>query len=60
MDNNGKINAADARLVLRYYAKLENLGAIQLMAADVDGNGKVNAADARKILIFFAKLEPMD
>ena len=60
VDNNGKINAADARLVLRYYAKLENLGAIQLMAADVDGNGKVNAADARKILIFFAKLEPMD
>ncbi|HPU67755.1 MAG TPA: dockerin type I repeat-containing protein [Clostridiales bacterium] len=60
VDNNGKINAADARLVLRYYAKLENLGAIQLMAADVDGNGKVNAADARKILRFFAKLEPMD
>lgn len=46
----GKINAADARLTLRYASKLDELTEEQIAAADVDASGKVTAADARKIL----------
>lgn len=46
----GKINAADARLALRYASKLEELTEEQITAADVDASGKVTPADARKIL----------
>ncbi len=52
-----KINAADARLVLRYSAKLQELDEEQFKAADVDNSGIVNAADARKILRVAAKLD---
>jgi len=54
----GKITAADARLALRYSAKLEELSDEQLKAADVDKSGIVNASDARKILRVSAKLDP--
>lgn len=57
VDGNGKHTAADARLVLRYSAKLENFNAEQKKAADVDNNGKVSAADARYILRVSAKLD---
>lgn len=53
----GKVNSSDARLALRYSAKIEALSDNQLLSADADGNGKVNAADARKILRVSAKLE---
>lgn len=46
----GKLTAADARLALRYSAKLEKLSEIQIAAADVDGKKGVTAADARMIL----------
>ena len=38
LDGNGKVNAADARVVLRYVAKLQNLNKAQIKAADADGN----------------------
>ena len=57
IDGNGKHTAADARLVLRYSAKLEKLNAEQLKVADVDYNGKVTASDARYILRVSAKLD---
>lgn len=52
----GKVTARDARLALRYSAKLEKLEGLSLIAADVDENGKISAADARLILRKAAKL----
>lgn len=53
----GKVQAADARLVLRYVAKLDSLTPKQLQVADMDGDGKVSASDARIILRIAAKLQ---
>ncbi len=57
IDGNGQILADDARLALRFSAKLEELDENQQKAADVDGNGQVLADDARQILRFSAKLQ---
>ncbi len=57
LDGNGKVTAADARLALRYSAKLETPNELQKRAADTDGNSKITAADARTILRVAAKLE---
>ncbi|MCR5781383.1 MAG: carboxypeptidase regulatory-like domain-containing protein [Clostridia bacterium] len=57
IDGNGQILADDARLALRFSAKLEDLSEAQQLAADVDGNGQVLADDARQILRFSAKLQ---
>lgn len=57
LDGNGKVSADDARLALRFSAKLETPTALQENLADTDGNGKVTADDARKILRVCAKLE---
>lgn len=59
INNDGRINASDARIALRISARLETATDKQLMAADVNGDGKVNAADARKILRVSAQLEEM-
>lgn len=58
-DVNGdeKITAADARLVLRYYARIGTLTADGLIAADVNKDNVVNASDARLILRCSANLE---
>lgn len=53
----GKVQAEDARLVLRYVAKLDSLTPKQLQVADMDGDGKVSASDARIILRIAAKLQ---
>lgn len=47
---NGKVEAVDARLALRFSAQLEDLSEDAQIAADVDFNDKVTASDARKIL----------
>ncbi|MCR5782354.1 MAG: dockerin type I repeat-containing protein [Clostridia bacterium] len=57
VDGNGQILADDARLALRFSAKLEDLDENQQKAADVDCNGQVLADDARQILRFSAKLQ---
>ncbi|MCR5782860.1 MAG: dockerin type I repeat-containing protein [Clostridia bacterium] len=57
VDSNGQILADDARLALRFSAKLEDLDENQQKAADVDGNNQVLADDARQILRFSAKLQ---
>ena len=46
----GKINAADARKVLRYAAKLESYSANIEINGDVNRDGKITSADARLIL----------
>ena len=58
-NNDGKISAADARIILRISAKLEKLENYNLPFAlfDVNGDGKVTASDARKVLRISAKLE---
>ena len=53
----GKVTAADARLVLRASAQLELLTSAQRQVADINGDTKINASDARKILRISAKLE---
>ncbi|MCR5782846.1 MAG: DUF6273 domain-containing protein [Clostridia bacterium] len=57
VNGDGQILAGDARLALRYSAKIEELSAAQILAADVDENGQVLADDARQILRYSAKLQ---
>lgn len=52
----GKIRAADARLALRYSAKLETPTAEQFIVANVILDDKIEANDARLILRVSAKL----
>ena len=57
INNDGKISASDARLVLRAAAKLENFNSSQTDIADVNGDNKITASDARKILRVAAKID---
>lgn len=57
INGDGRISAADARLALRYAAKIESLTVDQVTAAEVNQDNKITAADARKILRVSAKLE---
>ena len=57
VDNDGKITAADARIVLRFSARIGELGEQEQAAADVNNDGKVTATDARYILRCSAHLE---
>ena len=59
VDGDGKITAADARLILRRAAKLISFTMEQDARADVDKDGKVTAADARKVLRVSAGLETL-
>ena len=56
----GKVTAADARLALRYSAKLQTLNNAQLKAADANADGKVTATDARILLRYAAGLAILD
>ena len=58
VNGDGAVKAADARLALRYSAKIEVLSDEQIKAADADKSGVVTASDARKILRVSAKLDP--
>ncbi len=49
INHDQKITAMDARLVLRYSAKLDT-GEMDIYRSDADGNGKITAMDARIIL----------
>ena len=49
VSNDGKITAMDARLILRYSAKLDTTE-LDPLSADADGNGKITASDARTVL----------
>lgn len=57
VDGDGKITAFDARLALRFSAKLINFNEEQQTAADVDRDGIVTASDARRILRISVGLE---
>lgn len=53
---NGKVTAADARIVLRVAARLDPADSISIYNTDADGNGKISASDARLILRVAANL----
>jgi len=54
VDNNGKVDSTDARLVLQYAVKkITSLPALD--AADVNGDGKADSTDARLILQYSVK-----
>lgn len=59
VNGDGKVNAADARLVLRVSASLEALTEEQRVVAEVTGDGKISAADARLILRAAANLDTL-
>ena len=56
VNNDGKIDAKDAVLVLRYAAKLADLNLQQQLSADVNADGAIDAKDAVKILRYAAEL----
>lgn len=49
-DFSGRVSIYDAKLVLRYVAKLETFTEPQLQISDMDKNGVVDTVDARRIL----------
>lgn len=57
VNGDGDITAQDARLALRFAAKLDAVSYVESKAADVNLDGNVTASDARKILRVAAKLE---
>ncbi len=57
LNGNGKVDASDARLILRASAKLENISSAQRKLADVNSDGNVTASDARTVLRMAAKLQ---
>ena len=54
----GKVNASDARLVLRVGASLDTISETQKLICDMNDDGRINAADARIVLRISAKIEP--
>ncbi len=55
VDNNGKVDSTDARLVLQFAVKKITPSALNLDVADVDNSGKVDSTDARLILQYAVK-----
>ncbi len=60
LDSDGKVTAADARIIIRAAAKLETLNGVYFTAADVNSDGKILATDARKTLLVAAGIERFD
>ena len=60
VNGDGGVTAADARIILRVSAKLEQLSDAQFVIADINSDGKVNASDARTALRISAKLDSAD
>ena len=56
VDMDGIVDTADATLILRQLAELQELSADQQKVADVDRNGKIETLDVQKILEYVAKL----
>ena len=50
VNDDGKITAVDARMILRYVAGIIDLTAAQKLAADTNKDGTIGATDARMIL----------
>lgn len=57
VNNDGQVNASDARSVLRVAARFDSFTDEQIVIADMDGDEQITAADARKILRIAAKID---
>ncbi len=55
VNGDGRVNARDARALLRYIASPEDGGEIDTVAADLTGDGRINARDARALLRLIAE-----
>ena len=60
MNSDGKITAADARILLRISARLEPSDDSIIKKGDINNDGKITAADARKIIRVAAKVETIN
>ncbi len=58
-DGNGKVNAADARIILRHSANLGKVADEFAHLADINSDEKITAADARIALRMSASLEEL-
>ncbi|MBR5496721.1 MAG: dockerin type I repeat-containing protein [Clostridia bacterium] len=58
-DGNGKVNAADARIILRHSSSLAKISDDYMHLADINGDTKISAADARIALRMSASLEDL-
>ena len=56
VDNNGKVDSTDARLVLQFAVEILTPNDLDLSVADVNGDGNVNSADARLILQYAVEM----
>ena len=56
VNGDGRVNARDARALLRYLAGLVEENELNLAAADYNSDGRINARDARAILRYIAGL----
>lgn len=57
VNGDGRVNARDARLLLRYAAGLADETELDLAAADYNSDGRINARDARALLRVAAGLD---
>ncbi len=55
VNGDGRVNARDARALLRYIASPEDGGEIDTVAADLTDDGRINARDARALLRLIAE-----
>lgn len=53
VNQDGKVNLTDAKLIMRYYNKEKKLSSQQKKNADVNGDGKVNLTDAKLIMKYY-------
>lgn len=60
LSGNGKVQANDARLALRFSAKIDTPTLQQCISGDINKSGFIEAADARLILRASASLEKLD
>lgn len=57
MNDDGKVSADDARIILRASVKLDTLNAVQEKYADLDNDSKITASDARLALRIAVRLD---
>lgn len=60
VNGDNKVTTSDARLILRYSLRLENLEEEYVQYGDIDGDGKVTVTDARIALRLAIRLEKQD
>ena len=51
VDQNGKLNSADVRVMLHYMFGSRSFTAQERQIADCDGNGRIDTRDARYVLV---------